>query len=136
MKLVFDTSALSQLLSDDDVIVKVFAQQKFGRAIIPIATDTELRFGFAHGSKSVDNLANYELFKKEFDIEVVFPDQETAVIYADLATWARQHGVALSHNDFWIASTCIQIGGSLFAVDQDFKSLPQLRIIEFQAIQS
>lgn len=129
MKLVFDTSALSHLLSDDDNIVKVFARQNYDRAIISLATDAELRFGFAHGSRTEDNLANYELFKKEFSVEVIFPDQETATIYGELAAWARQHGVVLSHNDFWIASTCVQVGCSLFAVDQEFKNLPQLRLI-------
>lgn len=131
MKIVFDTSALSTLLSDDDDIVKVFVSQNYDQVIIPLATDAEMRFGFAYGSKTVDNLANYELFKKEFSVEVISPDQDTAIIYGDLAVWARQRGVALSHNDFWIASTCIQLGGSLFAADQDFKNLPQLRLIEF-----
>jgi len=131
MKLVFDTSTLSPLLSDDDDIVKAFVRQNYDRVIIPLATDAEVRFGFANGSRTAENLANYELFKKEFSVEVVFPDQETSIIYGDLATWARRHGVALSHNDYWIASTCVQIGGSLFAVDQDFKNLPQLRLVEF-----
>jgi predicted nucleic acid-binding protein len=128
--IVFDTSALSPLLSNDDAIVKVLAQQAYDRALIPLATDAEMRFGFAHGSKAAENLANYGLFQQHFSIEVVSPDQDTAIIYADLATWARQHGIALSHNDIWIAATCVQAGGNLLAVDQDFENLPQLRLIK------
>jgi predicted nucleic acid-binding protein len=96
-----------------------------------LATDAEVRFGFAHGNRAKDNLINYELFKKKFSVEVIFPDQDTAIIYGDLAAWARRHGVSLSQNDFWIASTCVQVGGNLFAVSEDFKNLPQLRLIEF-----
>ena len=129
--IVFDTSALSPLLSDDDAIVKAFALQKYDQVIIPLATDAEVRFGFAHGNREQENLTNYELFKEQFGMEVAFPDEDTAIIYADLAKWARQSGVSLSHNDFWIASTTIQLGGSLFAVDNDFKNLPQLRLVKF-----
>ena len=130
MTIVFDTSALSPLLSNDDGIVKIFAEQDYSQAITPLAADAEVRFGFANGNKAAENLANYDLFKKQFGIEVVSPDQDTAMIYADLATWARQHGIALSHNDIWIAATCIQVGGKLFAVDQDFENLPQLRLVK------
>jgi predicted nucleic acid-binding protein len=129
--LVFDTSALSALLGNDDNIVKAFSRQSCDGVVIPLATDAEIRFGFAHGGRVAENLSNYELFKKEFSIEVMLPDQDTAIIYGDLAAWARQHGRSLSHNDFWVAATSVQIGGSLFALDQDFKYLPQLRVIEF-----
>ncbi|HUC87716.1 MAG TPA: PIN domain-containing protein [Candidatus Binatia bacterium] len=131
MKLVFDTSTLSSLLSNDDDIVKAFANQDTDQVIIPLATDAELRFGFTDGNRRSDNLANYKLFKKEFNVVVTFPDQDTAIIYGDLATWAKQHGISLSNNDLWIASTCIQVGGNLFTLDGDFKNLPQLRLIDF-----
>lgn len=128
--IVFDTSALSPLLSNDDSIVKIFAQQDSSQVIIPLAADAEVRFGFANGNKTAENLANYGLFKKQFGIEVVPPDQDTSMIYADLATWTRHHGIALSNNDLWVAATCIQVGGKLFAVDQDFENLPQLRLVK------
>jgi predicted nucleic acid-binding protein len=128
--IVFDTSALSPLLSNDDSIVKIFAQQDYDQLIIPLAADAEVRFGFINGNKAAENLANYDLFKKQFGIEIMPPDQDTSMIYADLATWTRQHGIALSHNDIWIASTCIQVGGKLFAIDQDFENLPQLRLVK------
>ncbi len=130
MTLVFDTSALSPLLSNDDSVVRALSQQAYDRLLIPLAADAEVRFGFSYGGKAAENLVNYGLFKKQFAIEVIAPDQDTAIIYSDLASWARQQGVALSNNDIWVAATCIQVGGNLMTLDQDFIRLPQLRLIK------
>jgi len=128
MILVLDTSVLSALLSNDDKVVRALSRQTYDQMVIPLATDAEMRFGFAYGQKPVKNLENYELFKQQFGVEVVSPDQDTAILYADLTGWARQHGVALSHNDIWIAATCVQVAGSLATLDGDFANLPQLRL--------
>jgi predicted nucleic acid-binding protein len=45
MTLVFDTSALSGLLSDEDYVVKAFTEQEYDSLAIPLATYAELRFG-------------------------------------------------------------------------------------------
>lgn len=129
MTLVFDTSALSPLLSNNDDVIKRLSRERYDRAIIPLATDAEMRFGFKHGNRESQNLANYDLFKQKFAVEVISPNQDTAVIYAELATWARKNGVSLSNNDIWIAASSIQVGGKLFANDEDFKALPQIRLI-------
>jgi len=126
--LVFDTSALSALLSNDDTVVRALSRQDYDRLVIPLATDAEMRFGFINGTRAEENLANDDQLRQQFNLEIVSPDQDTATIYADLATWARQHGVALSNNDVWIAATCLQLGGKLLALDQDFKRLPQIRV--------
>lgn len=130
MILVFDTVALSRLLDMDDRIARVAGQQIYDHYVIPLATDAELRFGFINGSKAVQNVENYELFKEHFGAEVFRPNQDTSLIYADLATWAKRHGVALSNNDIWIAATCSQLGGRLITLDGDFKHLPQIPRIE------
>jgi predicted nucleic acid-binding protein len=120
MTLVFDTSALSNLLSDEDYVVKSFSEQEYDSLSVPLATDAEIRFGFVNGNRAADNQKSYELFKRQFSVSIT---------YADLAAWAKQHGLALSNNDFWIAATTIQIGGILFTSDRDFKGLPQLRLV-------
>jgi predicted nucleic acid-binding protein len=128
MNLVFDTSVLSALLGNDDHILRALVSQNYDQILIPLAVDAELRFGFAYGSKRAHNLSNYELFRKQFHLEVVFPNQNIAIIYADLAIWARKHGVALSQNDIWIAATTVHLGGVLATLDQDFQRLPQVRL--------
>ncbi len=134
MTLVFDTSALSSLLSNDDRVIRALFLQNYDRMLIPLAADAEVRYGFAYGNRQAENLAHYELFKQQFNLEVTSPDQDSAIIYADLSRWARQHGLALSHNDLWIAATCVQVGGSLLALDQDFVGLPQLRMVSLPSV--
>ncbi len=132
--LVFDTTALSALLGNDDTVVRALSRQTYDRLIVPLAADAELRFGFAYGSRQAENLANYELFKRQFHLEVLNPSQDVAHIYAELAAWARQHGIALSHNDTWIAATCVHAGGKLLTLDQDFARLPQIRLVNLSTI--
>lgn len=127
--LVFDTSALSALFSGNDRVARAMSNQAYSRLIIPLATDAEMRYGFAFGSKKADNTALYERFIHEFSVEVVSPNQDTAIIYSELAAWARVRGVAVSHNDVWIAASCVQAGGELLTLDKDFKHLPQVRLI-------
>lgn len=130
MKLVFDTSALSLFFSNNDQIVRVLSQQTYDRALIPLATDAEIRFGFTYGNKTAENLKKYRLFKQQHNLEITPPDQDTSMVYADLASWSRKNGIALSNNDLWIAATCVQTGGSLVALDQDFAHLPQIRRVD------
>lgn len=126
MTLVFDTTALSHFLDENQTIMRVVASKDFDHYVIPLATDAEIRFGFMHGSRQADNLAKYAHIMQQLSFEVVYPDQDTSLIYAELATWARQHGIALSNNDIWIAATSRQLSGKLLTLDGDFKHLPQI----------
>ncbi len=128
MVLVFDTSALSALLSNDDRVMREVSAQTYDSLLVPLATDAETRFGFAYGNKRAWNLANYEAFKQRFNLQVTAPDQDTALIYADLAAWCRSNGVSLSNNDLWIAATCVQTGGKLLTTDSDFARVPRLSL--------
>jgi predicted nucleic acid-binding protein len=130
MTLVFDTSALSALLADDDRLVAAVTAPDYSSLIIPLAADAETRFGFAYGTKQAKNLQNYELFKQHFGLQVVAPDQDTAIIYTELSAWCRQTGVSLSHNDLWIAAAGIQSGGKLLTLDQDFARVPQVSLAQ------
>lgn len=130
MILVFDTTALSKLLGRDEQVVRAVGRQLYDHYVIPLAVDAELRFGFTNGNKSAQNVESYELFKEHFDVEVFDPNQDTAFLYADLATWAKRNGVALSNNDIWIAATCSQVGGRLITLDDDFKRLPQISLVD------
>lgn len=126
--LVFDTSALSSLLNNNDRLITIVNTPGYSSMIIPLATDAEVRFGFCNGNKQAENLENYEMFRQRFRLEVLSPNQDTAIIYADLAGWCRQNGISLSNNDLWIAATCIQSGGKLLTLDRDFARLPQVSL--------
>jgi predicted nucleic acid-binding protein len=129
MTLVFDTTALSHFLDEDQAILQAVASKDFDGYVIPLATDAEIRFGFMHGSRQTDNLTKYSHIIEQLAFEVVYPNQDTSLIYAELATWARQHGIALSNNDIWIAATCSQLGGRLLTLDGDFKHLPHIPLV-------
>ncbi len=129
MILVFDTTALSRLLSGDDQIMQLAGQPMYNQYVIPFATEAELKFGFINGSKTVQNTKNYASFKERFGATVFYPNEDTSLVYAEFATWAKQHGIALSNNDIWIAATCNQIGGRLLTLDGDFKHLPQVTLV-------
>jgi predicted nucleic acid-binding protein len=132
MTLVFDTTALSRFLNEDLAILQVVASKEYNSYAIPFATDAEIRFGFINGSRQADNLAKYSHVIDQLAFEVVYPSQDTSVIYAELATWARKHGIALSNNDIWIAATCSQLGGRLLTLDGDFKHLPQIPQVDMK----
>jgi tRNA(fMet)-specific endonuclease VapC len=130
MTLVFDTSALSNLLNYDDTIMREVTKVKYDRYIVPLSTDAELRYGFANGNRQENNLSDYEGLKKTLNLIVINPNQDTSSIYAGLAAWCRQNGKSLSNNDIWIAATCVQVGGELITLDEDFKYLPQIRLVD------
>lgn len=130
MILVFDTSALSRFLDDDQAVLQAVANKDFDRYVVPLATDAEIRFGFMHGSRQTENLTKYAQILQSLSFEVIFPDQDTSYRYAELATWAKQLGIALSNNDIWIAATCSQLGGKLITLDADFKHLSQIPLVD------
>ncbi len=135
MTLVFDTSALSVLLdkSNNSNLLKTLSTLSYTSLLVPLTVDAEMRFGFSFGSKQVENIQNYELFKQTFGLKLLEPNQGTAIIYADITASCRKSGISLSHNDLWIASACIQNGGKLLTLDKDFTRVPQLVLVEILA---
>jgi predicted nucleic acid-binding protein len=66
MTIVFDTSALSSLLSGDERIIKTLSKQSYERMVIPLSTDAEMRFGFSYGTRPDENLATTSCSKSNF----------------------------------------------------------------------
>lgn len=126
--LVLDTSAFTALVRGNQAVSQIVDSSEFDRIIIPLATDAELRYGYCNGNQESINLERYAWLKRDISAELVMPDQETSKLYATLATWCAQHGVAASHNDLWIAATAIQTGGTLLSLDADFARMPQVRL--------
>ncbi len=129
MILVFDTSAFSAVLGRNIQVVQASSNSIFTDYVLPLAADAELRFGFQLGNREQLNLEDYHAVKQLYNLQVTPPTEDTAVAYADLATWCRKHGVSLSHNDLWIAATCIVSGGQLLTLDKDFARLPQVSLV-------
>jgi predicted nucleic acid-binding protein len=124
--LTVDTSSLSKAISLDEEQLRKLA--KSTNIILPLATDAEIRYGIELGDRRETGYKNYSLFKRRFRLDIHMPTESTSAIYAELAAWAKRHGVALSNNDIWIAATTIEVGGKLLTTDKDFARLPQLRL--------
>jgi predicted nucleic acid-binding protein len=120
------------MFKNNDNVFKALSLVRYDRALVPLATDAEIRFGFENGNKTTENLKKYQQFIGDFNIEIIAPDQDTSIIYADLASWLRKHGKSLSNNDLWIAATCVQTGSRLATLDKDFSYLPQIRLINLK----
>lgn len=130
MILVFDTTALLRFLDEDQTMLRMVASEEFDRYAIPLATDAEIRFGFTHGARQADNLNKYARIVQQLSFEIIHPDQDTSVLYAEIASWAKKHGIALSNNDIWIAAASKQLGGKLLTLDDDFRHLPQISRVD------
>lgn len=128
MILVFDTSSFSQILNGDRLLIEKASNQEFTQFLLPLAADAELRYGFRNGNREERNLISYESIKRGYNAEVIAPDQDTAIMYAELATWCAKNGISLSNNDLWIAATTVQHGGRLLTTDKDFARLPQVSL--------
>lgn len=126
--LILDTSAFTALTRGNPTILQIVDSSEFDSIIIPLATDAELRFGYSNGNQESTNLERYKRLKQDISAELVTPDQETSKLYAILATWCAQHGIAVSQNDLWIAATAVQAGGILLSLDADFSRMPQVRL--------
>jgi predicted nucleic acid-binding protein len=127
MNLVFDTTVLAKMLDNNTKVIKFVSEQDYNTFTIPLACDSEIRFGYNNGSRELINLTNYEQFKNAFGAIVYIPTEETSKIYAELTTFARKNGIVLSNNDLWIAASSLEIGGKLITLDKDFTYLPQIR---------
>lgn len=118
------------MFKNNNNVFRALSLVKYDRALVPLATDAGVRFGFANGNRTAVNLKEYQQFITHFNMEIIAPDQDTSIIYGDLAAWLQSHGKALSNNDIWIAATCVQFGGSLATLDKDFAQLPQIRLVD------
>jgi len=132
--LVFDTSGLSRFLDEEEPITATVIDPSWTKRLIPLSADAELRFGFKYGNRERQNQEKYDKAREFFSLRITMPDQQTAILYAELATWCRQHGKSLSDNDLWIAATAVQHGGQLLTTDKDFAALPQVRLANLSAI--
>lgn len=121
MKCLFDTSAYSELLRGHKKIAEVVRSAT--EIYIPNVVTAELHYGFALGSRQVENeklLARFVASKK---VRVLLPDNATTDYFVDIAVFARKKGAQLSMHDIWIAALAEQWGALLVSFDNDFKHL-------------
>ena len=57
-----------------------------------------------------------------------------ADVYAALRTGQQRLGRTLDENDLWIAATAMSLGATLVRRDDDFNSIPALRVLSPEAL--
>lgn len=94
--------------------------------VMPFVVLVELRAGFAHGRRQVENERILRRFLMKEGVAVLFADDQTTHHYASLYRQLRKQGTPIPSNDLWLAALVLQHNLALHARDKHFDHLPQL----------
>ena len=107
----------TSLLEEADVVV------------LPFVVLGELRAGFAHGRRQVENERILRRFLLKDGVQVAFADDQTTLHYATVFRQLRKQGTPSPTNDMWLAAIVLQHNLALHARDRHFENLPQLALV-------
>lgn len=93
---------------------------------MPFVVLAELRAGFRRGSRREQNEQSLGAFLRSDRVWVLFADEATTHIYAELHTELSRRGTPIPINDLWIASLVIQHDLALLTRDKHFDVVPGL----------
>ena len=127
MRIVIDTNRYRDFCGGDDDAVSVI--RKSSEINIPFIVVAELRAGFACGSKGPENEQILSRFLNKPRVKLLFADEGTTFIYANLFRQLRTQGNPIPTNDLWISALTVQHGLMLFSRDSHFNKLPQIPIV-------
>ena len=94
--------------------------------VLPFVVLAELRAGFAHGRRQVENDRILRRFLMKDGVMVLFADDQTTHHYALLYRQLRKQGTPVPTNDLWLAALVLQHNLALHARDRHFDHLPQI----------
>jgi tRNA(fMet)-specific endonuclease VapC len=127
MRLALDTNRYVDFARGEQKAVSIL--QRAEDIFIPFIVLAELRAGFLCGTKSVINERNLVRFLNSTRVSILYADEATTHIYAQLFRQLRRQGTPIPTNDIWIASLVIQHNLYLLARDSHFEHLPQIPIL-------
>jgi predicted nucleic acid-binding protein len=124
MRIALDSNRYSDFFRGEERAVEVIGAAE--QLWIPLIVLAELRSGFAHGGRRLQNERALIQFLASPRVEILTPDQQTTFTYAELYLYLRKQGRPIPTNDLWIAALVVQHQLVLFDRDSDFDHLPQL----------
>jgi tRNA(fMet)-specific endonuclease VapC len=127
VRVALDTNRYSDFAKGDAHALDVLDRAE--RIFVPLIVVAELRAGFACGSRSKENERVFVRFLNTKGVEILYPDEDTTRVYAQLFFQLRQQGTPIPTNDIWIAALAVQHDLILFARDRHFEHLKQLATI-------
>ncbi|MDZ7744526.1 MAG: type II toxin-antitoxin system VapC family toxin [Candidatus Saccharibacteria bacterium] len=119
--MLIDTNVYSALNKGHQAAARLIGAQQ--SIYVPVVVVGELRYGFAYGTKQVENEEQLNRFIASTAVELLYISHKTTELYAELAAYCRRSGRVLSDNDLWIAALAQEHGLSLATYDKDFEVL-------------
>jgi len=127
MKLLIDTNRHSDMIRGNHKVTSRFASAS--ELWLPVIVFGELLSGFAYGKNRHSNEATLHRFLSGPASGLLFLDDGTARMYAEVSTELRNLGTPIPTNDIWIAALAIQNDLTLDTRDQHFQHVPGLKLV-------
>ncbi len=127
MKVALDSNRYTDLCQGDLAVAQLL--EEAAEVFLPFAVLTELRAGFAAGSRGRENEEVLQRFLRKPGIEVLYPGDTTTRTYARLYRQLRRQGTPIPINDLWIAALVVEHNLVLCSRDRHFDHLPQIEIV-------
>ena len=124
MRLALDTNAYVDLCRGVADTVALLEQAE--TVMLPFVVVGELRAGFAHGRRQVENEGVLRRFLLKSGVRVLYADDQTTHHYAAIFRQLRKQGTPIPTNDMWLAALVLQYSLILHSRDDHFEHLPQL----------
>jgi tRNA(fMet)-specific endonuclease VapC len=120
---ILDTNAVSALLAGDKALGELLAKAE--RHHLPLNVIAEYQFGLL-ASRRRRRLQS--LFRRlEADSFILYPDRETADVYAAIRFDLKQGGKPIPENDVWIAALAKQFSLEIVSRDPHFDCVTGVR---------
>lgn len=124
MRVALDTNAYVDLCRG--VADTVALMEQADVVMLPFVVLGELRAGFAHGRRQVENERILRRFLLKGGVRVLFADDQTTHHYAAVFRQLRKQGTPIPTNDMWLAALVLQHTLVLHSRDEHFEHLPQV----------
>lgn len=124
MHVALDTNRYRDLVDGDEELRDLL--ERADTITLPFVVVAELRAGFAHGTRGRDNERRLRELLDMDDVRVVYADEATTHVYAQVYRQLRMAGTPIPTHDIWIAALVLQHGLSLCSRDKHFDRIGQL----------
>ena len=125
--LVLDTNAYTAFLNGNKKIASII--KKANEIYIPFILLGELYHGFYKGSKASENIKILDEFLSSERVNIIHSDNDTCIIFGEIASELASIGKPMQQNDIWIAALCKEHNYSLLTLDNGFKNIVGLKIL-------
>jgi tRNA(fMet)-specific endonuclease VapC len=128
LKLVLDTNVYCDYAEGlPDVVETIATHGQY--LFIPSIVLGELNYGFMKGSRQQFNEKKLRQIISRLKIEIIDVNADVARKYALIYLSLEKKGLKIPINDVWIASCCMEVGGTLLTRDRHFELVDQLETI-------